>query len=317
MEPCLSSTLCLVWQYSGFTIYELAIGDWVSRLRTTHHAPRLISYAIYLTSFSSSPLNLTRTIRDGFDRWSADVETRLRYQTVLLDMARHWQSEPTGIPVIADTFYEPIDQETLVLNVGYDLPARWVQRGGAIVFPASGEGRLYVPEFAPIQDVLRRAAALPATPLFQSQARPTFAVYALPANPTIPLINPTVTFDDAITLRGYELLPRQPGEPYQLLTYWQVEASALPWDLAIFVHLLGADGTIVTQADGLDAAASTIHPEDSFIQLHTLTLPDPLPTGPYTLQLGLYVRGESRRLTHPGEPPDRLILETGLAVDVP
>ena len=106
-----------------------------------------------------------------------------------------------------------------------------------------------MPEFAPIQDVLRRAAALPATPLFQSPARPTFAVYALPANPTITLITPTVTFDDAITLRGYELLPRQPGEPYQLLTYWQVEASALPWDLAIFVHLLGADGTIHRQMD--------------------------------------------------------------------
>ena len=305
--------LVIQWIYD----LRLSIYDWVSRLRTTHHVPRLIPYAIYLTLILLFTLNLTRTIRDGFDRWSADVETRLRYQTVFLDMARHWQNDPAGTIIIADTFYEPIDQETLVLNGGYDLPARWVQGGGAIVFPAGGNGRLYVPEFAPPQDVLRLAAALPTTPLFQSHTRPTFAVYALPANPVIALITPTVTFDDAITLRGYELLPRLPGEPYHLLTYWQVEASALPWDLAIFVHLLGPDGTMVTQADGLDAAASTLYPGDSFIQLHTLTLPDPMPTGPYTLQLGLYVRGNGQRLTHPGEPSDRLILETDLAVDAP
>ncbi|MBK9054291.1 MAG: hypothetical protein IPL78_26300 [Chloroflexi bacterium] len=51
------------------------------------------------------------------------------------------------------------------------------------------------------------SGALPATPLFQSPARPTFAVYALPANPTITLITPTVTFYDAITLRDMNSCP--------------------------------------------------------------------------------------------------------------
>ena len=101
-----------------------------------------------------------------------------------------------------------------------------------------------------------------------------------------------------------------------MLTYWQVEAG-LPWDLAIFVHLLGPDGAMVAQADGLDAAASTIQPGDHFLQLHALPLPDPLPPGPYTLQLGLYVRADGRRLVHSGDPSDRFILSTDLAFDVP
>jgi hypothetical protein len=67
----------------------------------------------------------------------------------------------------------------------------------------------------------------------------------------------------------------------------------------------------------LDTAAATLQPGDIFIQLHTLTLPDPRPREPYTLQLGLYVRSNGRRLTHPGQPSDRLILMTDFFVDAP
>ena len=305
--------LAAKWIYDlRFTIYDLRLD-----FPITHHASRITFYAIPLLLFALFAFNLNRTIRDGFGRWSAEVETRLRYQTVLLDMARYSQTEPDAAAlVIADTFFEPIDQETWVLSLGCDVPARWVQGGGAVIFPAEGNGRLLVPEFAPLQEGLGHAAALSATPLFQSQTRPTFAVYALPSAPTILPLTPTVTFDKAVTLRGYEFLPHTPGAPFQMLTYWQVEAG-LPWDLAIFVHLLGPDGAMVAQADGLDAAASTLQPGDHFLQLHTLPLPDPLLPGPYTLQLGLYVRSDGRRLTHSGDPADRIVLTPAPTFDAP
>ena len=167
-----------------------------------------------------------------------------------------------------------------------------------------------------MQRELAAAASLSSAPLFQTDTEPTLAVYALPAAAALPPLNNPVTFDSTITLRGYEQLPYAPGEPLRLLTEWQVEGS-LPWDVALFVHLLGAAGEMVAQYDGLDAAASTLHPGDTFIQLHTIPLPDPLPAGPFSLQFGLYVRGDGHRLLHPGDPSDRVILATGLTFDAP
>ena len=74
--------------------------------------------------------------------------TRLaHYQTVLLDMARHWQTNPTENLVVAEAFYEPIDRDSLIRNLGTDPRARWVQTGadvaGAIVLPA-GETAVFM-----------------------------------------------------------------------------------------------------------------------------------------------------------------------------
>lgn len=313
--------LAVAWVLS-FRFQVSGFGFWVSS--STHpcpehsrrDAPRTTHYAVYAVLAILFTFNLGRTLHDGFGRWPQEVETRLRYQTVVLDIARQWRAQPESIPVIADTFFEPIDQETWMLSVGQEVTARWVQGGGAVVFPVGGGGRLFVPEFAPLQAELFAAANLPVAPLFQTNTEPTLSVYALPSAPTISPLPVPVTFDNALILQGYEQLTREPGGPLRLLTYWQVEGE-LPWDVAIFVHLLGPDEAIVAQYDGLDAAASTVQPGDTFLQLHTIPLPDPLPSGPFTLQLGLYVRGDGRRLLHPGEPADRFRLASDLMFDAP
>ena len=327
VTPDAPSTIRLVGAMPVVYLLPGLAVDWLVRFRVPKFAfSRFAAYTLPLALTLLFALNLARTIQDGFIRWTAATETHLNYQKALLDIARHRQSNPAGTPVIADTFYEPIDQESLALILGRDLPVRWVQGGGAVVFPAGGNGRFYVPEFAPPDAALFEAAGLHAIPPFQSETQPVFAVFPLPPIPAVPAITPTVTFDEALTLLGYEPLPHQSGEPLGLLTYWQVEPSPtaapdfspdLPWDLAIFVHLLGPDGAIVAQSDGLDAVAATLRPGDIFIQLHTLTLPDPRLPESYTLQLGLYVRSDGRRLTHPGQPSDRLILMTDFFVDEP
>jgi 4-amino-4-deoxy-L-arabinose transferase-like glycosyltransferase len=260
-------------------------------------------------------LNVFLTIRDGFIRWPAAVETRLNhYQTVLLDMGRHWQQAPVERLVVADSFFEPIDADSLRRNLGLNPGARWVQTGtdraGAVVFPGNGaneaNGRFYVPEFAAPPAELLAAAGVPQQPLYRSQSEPSFAVYRLPAAPDVAPMSQPVTFDGIITLLGYNVQPRQEGQPLTLITYWQVEAR-LPWDLTAFVHLVAADGSIVAQHDGLDAAPATLQPGDSFIQRHVLSLPNTLPDSS-RLQLGLYTFHDQRRLTHAGEPADRILL---------
>ncbi|HEX6383214.1 MAG TPA: hypothetical protein VF177_00955 [Anaerolineae bacterium] len=278
------------------------------------------AYCLLLTAYFL--LNVFLTVRDGFIRWPAAVETRLNhYQTVLLDIGRHWQREPVERVVVAESFFEPIDADSFRRNLGLNPGARWVQTGagraGAIVFPhndeRNGTGRLYVPEFAPPAPELLEVAGISQRPLYRSQKEPSFAVYPLPASPDLTLLAEPVTFEGIITLLAYQMLPRQEGQPLRLITYWRVEAP-LPWDLTAFVHLLSADGAPVAQHDGLDAAPTTLQPGDTFIQRHVLPLPDTR-SGSYRLQLGLYTFNDQRRLTHPGDPADRLILAPELVFD--
>ena len=152
--------------------------------------------------------NVGRTVRDGFLRWPANVETRLNhYQATLLDIARYLDANPTEGPVIVDAFYEPIDHDSLRRSLGRDLPARWVQGGvnaaGAVVLPAAADGRLFIPEYAPLDTVLLAHAGVAAEPLYRSTTPPTFAVYALPAAPAMPRRDRPVAFNDgALTLLG-------------------------------------------------------------------------------------------------------------------
>lgn len=256
------------------------------------------------------------TIRDGFILWPAAPETHDKYQTVLLDIARHIGDEPGGSIVVTDSWYDPIDGDSLRRNLGYDPGARWVQGGKALVFPGGGASYLYVPEYAPPAAELLAVANLAAEPLFRSEGSPSFAVYSLPNSPTVPPVRPAVTFGKLITLLGYDFLPSSTPGAVRLLTHWQVE-DALPGDLSIFLHLLAADGTIVSQHDGLDAAAATLKPGDEFVQLHRLPLPGVTPAGAHTLQIGLYRRdaGSASRLLHDGDPADRVLLYTDLGFD--
>lgn len=243
-----------------------------------------------------------RTVNDGFRHWPMEMEARLKYQTVLLDMARYWQAEETDNWVVAESFFEPIDADSLRRNLGAANDVRWVQTGpeaaGAIVFPAeNGPGRLYVPEFAAVSTDLLWAAGVAERPLFRSAGQPSFAVYELPARPPVAQqwVEPPV-LDGAVTFLGYEILPVTLDRPLQIFSYWQVEA-ALPDDLTAFVHLLLADGSIFTQHDGLDAVPLTLQPGDLFVQRHLLPLPETEPGQSFTLQLGLYTRGNGRRLS--------------------
>ena len=245
--------------------------------------------------------NAARTVRDGFGRWPADLETRLRYQTVIRDIGRYWLVEGGGAaPVVAEVFYEPIDEATLRRDVGRDPAARWVQTSGvagALVWPAGEDSPwLYVPEYAPLNAELAAAAGVLADPLYRSPSGPSFAVYALPAAPAANVVPVMETFGapPVIALRGLTAPQVAPGDALTFLTYWEVE-DRLPADLAVFVHLIDPSGAVVAQHDGLDAAAETLMPSDRVLQRHSLQLPAGL-SGEYELVLGLYRRGDGQRL---------------------
>lgn len=267
---------------------------------SVHYLWLLIPYFLLLTN---------HTISNSFIAWPAAEETHHKYQTVLQDMGRYWQANPGDDLVVTQSFFEPIEMDTMRRNMGYDVAARWVQTSaeaaGAIVVPNSEDSYLYVPEYAAPHPALLEAAGIVENPMYRSEKRPSFAVYPLQYPPPIPIPITPVSFDNKISLLGYKV-SQQTGTQLELFTYWQANAS-LPSDLAIFVHLLDADGTLIGQHDGLDVAPSTLSPNDIIIQRHLLFLPGDLPEN-YALQVGLYTRSDNKRLTHPGPLQDRLIL---------
>ena len=95
-----------------------------------------------------------------------------------------------------------------------------------------------------------------------------------------------------------------------LITFWQAQRPVNP-PLALFVHLLDAQGQVVSGWDGLDVSPAGWEPGDRLVQLHSLALPADLPAGTYQIELGLYRPDTMQRLPVlvDGAPvADRLLL---------
>lgn len=223
--------------------------------------------------------------------WPLQVETRLKYQSHYLDIARAIADRP-GAPVVNVGFFAPIEDDTLRRDLGRDPQARWAQQGQALIWPVES-AYLIVPETAPLQPGLATALEVPETALVRSLKTPGFAIYALPPQPDWSQPGLPVTFDGKLALLGYRQLPRTVTEPARWLTCWRVLAP-LPDDLAIFVHGVSAEGRLDTQHDGLDAVPGALHPGDVFVQWHELPVPT-APLNPYTVSLGLYRRNDGQR----------------------
>jgi hypothetical protein len=260
-------------------------------------------------------INLALTINLGFVRWPQALETRLKYQTVLRDMADYLRAQPAQSPVFADGFFRPITADTLRRDMGDDIDGRWVQSGsevaGAVVLPAEGGGSLYVPEYAAPDVQLMAYAGIDPQPAYRSPQRPSFAVYELPSESGIAMLAQTFDFENLISLVGYEITSPPDGQVLQMLSAWQV-AGDLPYDLAIFVHWLDDEGRLISQHDGLDAAPQTLQRGDLIIQRHVLPYPSGMSNPSGSLQIGLYLRENGRRLSLSGG--DRQIGDT---VEIP
>lgn len=108
-------------------------------------------------------------------------------------------------------------------------------------------------------------------------------------------------FGDQIELLGYDLSPDpvRPGETLSLTLHWRA-LSEPPHSYKVFVHLLGPDGEIRAQADGVpvDWALPTICwlRGEVVADPYALTLPADAPAGDYTLAVGFYLESTGGRL---------------------
>ena len=112
------------------------------------------------------------------------------------------------------------------------------------------------------------------------------------------------------TLVGADLqMPPSPNHPITVTLVWRAETETHT-SYRVFLHLIGTDGQLVAQSDGVPAewARPTTGwlPGEYITDVRVLILPADAPTGDYTLFAGLYVPGGERITTSDGLDAVRL-----------
>ncbi len=138
-----------------------------------------------------------------------------------------------------------------------------------------------------------RVYAVPRARLDDHLEKARAGVVVMPDGSPVPIT--PVRVADVLEFSGYEILnPGAAGGELDVLTLWHVLKR--PPEMAIFVHLLDAEGNIVAQYDGFDVVRDELAAGDIVVQLHRLHLPAELKSGEYCLAMGAYVREGARRL---------------------
>ena len=108
-------------------------------------------------------------------------------------------------------------------------------------------------------------------------------------------------FGKSLSLLGFDL-PEQvwcPGDVVPVTLYWQTTALTQS-DAKIFLHLYDSAGNLGPQSDGWAFHGSrppyTWSPGEIIVDPRELALPVDLPAGHYSVEVGLYNPGDSRRL---------------------
>jgi 4-amino-4-deoxy-L-arabinose transferase-like glycosyltransferase len=117
-------------------------------------------------------------------------------------------------------------------------------------------------------------------------------IYQLPPPVTHQL---PVQFGPGLRLRGYALdAEPQPGKQLTMTLYWGTNAHP-PSDVALFVHVLGSDGTRYAQVDP-ELPVEAWGPNRFFTTPIPLALPATLAAGQYELVIGVYDRATGERM---------------------
>jgi hypothetical protein len=178
--------------------------------------------------------------------------------------------------------------ERALVWVGEDVPA-------VVLLPSSTRPA------SPIDGLLEVSADL------LESASPYLALYRLQGD-LLPIPDASrARFANGLELtatRWLDEAPPAPGREAVLLTNWLVaQPLRLPPvpvvanppppgvysgpRLAVFTHLLAADGRFLVGDDGLWVDPLTLQPGDRFIQAHRFALSPDAPAGPYVLEIGM------------------------------
>jgi mannosyltransferase len=107
--------------------------------------------------------------------------------------------------------------------------------------------------------------------------------------------------DNGIVLEGYRLASRslEPGETLALTLIWRADQAPTADRWKVFTHILDGASRVVAQRDAEPAdnlrPTTTWQPGERIEDNYGIVIPDDLPAGSYTLEIGMYA-GERRAI---------------------
>jgi len=218
------------------------------------------------------------------NRWGGyDRRARDGYSTLL------W----TPGEVISDAFGVPVDRDTPPGIYTVDLGLYRQIDNGPISLPLIVEGQL------------TGQTSIRLGPIKVGGPPPEIVV----AEAT-PLVGVNQSLGDQITLLGYDLVPQV--DSLALILYWQANVSPRV-DYTTFVHLRNESNQTIAQKDSPPASGQypTSLWDSGEVIVDKTSLPlDNVPSGTYTLAVGLYDPVTGERLPVPGNPANEVLLET-------
>jgi hypothetical protein len=258
--------------------------------------------------------NAVRDLHDYFVTWPRQDIVRFLYRADYRQAARFLDEHPEITDAaIGSTLQGPWDRLALADDLRrQDIRVRLFNPEWSLLLPArptpsagdGGTSALMVTTFPSLDGAL--AGLLEGPPLWRNGGlelyRPPQALPSPANRPASPAL-----FANGLELIG-ALWPEEQPIPGHAATLWLVWHVARPLDLpplpiiasppppgvysgprlAVFTHLLAADGTFLVGDDALWVDPLTLVPGDRFLQIHRLALPPEAPAGPYTLEVGLY-----------------------------
>jgi len=260
-------------------------------------------------------VNGIRDLRDYFFTWPERGMVRFLYRADYREAARYLNTHPEITDVaVSSALMGPWDRLALEVDIYRDdVAMRLFNPERVLVYPAGDMSYLILSSTLSPSPLVQAAAERDVAPF--TDASGSFQVFAYsrqwawwpqwsPGWESRATLHP---FANGLLLLGWgwpEGTPA-PGRIAPFLTGWDVSWPLnLPFvpivanppppgvysgsRLAVFAHLLAADGTFLVGDDGLWADPLTLRPGDHFFQTHRLALPPDAPPGPYTLELGLY-----------------------------
>jgi 4-amino-4-deoxy-L-arabinose transferase-like glycosyltransferase len=266
--------------------------------------------------------NMAWTLHDGYYIWASHPQVYWLYKAHFADIAHFIDEQVQPLPVIVnEEWIAPLDIDGIRRDLRDDTrQLRWIQAGRAFVWPADAtEFVVAVPIYsstdADLWSLLAGDPPVLATSGFlMKDGRPGTTFYAARSEPILaqtlervsrgvvstPVDSQRLTlplnFGDEYALLGYELWGEAAaGEVQRMITVWRVMCDA-PADVSIFVHMLDADGDLVSQFDGFDTWAPALKSGDVIAQLHSIEIATDVPSGSYQIQAGMYLQEQSDRL---------------------
>ena len=247
------------------------------------------------------------SIRDYFVTWPARPEVRAIYRSDLADVARWLDARPDDEPaIVASTNPHDVDPFLFDFELRKLRPIKWVDHTYGLIFPR--ERALYIsPAGSPLAPELRDLVGK--TLAFSQDS---FVVYEPDAPRIVPqvVLTTPVRFGDHLDLIGYQSpTSARRGEWVRVWTYWRVvsDTRGEQWPIAVFAHLLDAQGQLVAQRDLLAVPTAGWRTGDVWTQFQDIPVSPGTAPAVYSVEIGVYDRTDMQRWRLP-DGSDRLLL---------